>query len=160
MSLVSFIGPKPNLLDINQVNPPMRLEVSQPILDFADMAKLRGIEKITQGKFRSYTLDITYPLHWGHEGVDRKSTRLNSSHAKISPLPHPLPLRIYLAVLLQRPKPEPADHQPGQPADAAGSQPADPGLRRHGQAARHREDHAGQVPQLHAGHHLPAALGP
>jgi glutamate synthase (NADPH/NADH) large chain/glutamate synthase (ferredoxin) len=41
MSLVSFIGPKPNLLDINQVNPPMRLEVSQPVLDFADMAKLR-----------------------------------------------------------------------------------------------------------------------
>ena len=39
MSLVSFIGPKPNLLDINQVNPPMRLEVSQPILDFADMAE-------------------------------------------------------------------------------------------------------------------------
>ena len=33
MSLVSFIGPKPNLLDINQVNPPMRLEVSQPILE-------------------------------------------------------------------------------------------------------------------------------
>ncbi len=27
MSLVSFIGPKPNLLDINAVNPPMRLEV-------------------------------------------------------------------------------------------------------------------------------------
>jgi glutamate synthase (NADPH) large chain len=44
MSLVSFIGPKPNLLDINQVNPPMRLEVSQPVLDFADMAKLRNIE--------------------------------------------------------------------------------------------------------------------
>jgi glutamate synthase (NADPH/NADH) large chain len=42
MSLVSFIGPKPNLLDINQVNPPMRLEVAQPILDFADMAKLQG----------------------------------------------------------------------------------------------------------------------
>ena len=37
MSLVSFIGPKPNLLDINQVNPPMRLEVSQPVLNFADM---------------------------------------------------------------------------------------------------------------------------
>ena len=66
MSLVSFIGPKPNLLDINQVNPPMRLEVSQPILDFADMAE----------------------------------------------------------------------------------------------AARHREAHARQVPQLHAGHHLPAGLGP
>jgi glutamate synthase (NADPH/NADH) large chain/glutamate synthase (ferredoxin) len=76
MSLVSFIGPKPNLLDINQVNPPMRLEVSQPVLDFADMAKLRDIEKHTQGKFRSYTLDITYPLAWGHEGVEAKLASL------------------------------------------------------------------------------------
>ena len=78
MSLVSFIGPKPNLLDINQVNPPMRLEVSQPILDFADMAKLRDIEKHTHGKFRSYTLDITYPLAWGHEGVEAKLASLNA----------------------------------------------------------------------------------
>ncbi len=76
MSLVSFIGPKPNLLDINQVNPPMRLEVSQPILNFADMAKLRDIEKHTQGKFRSATLDITYPLTWGHEGVEAKLASL------------------------------------------------------------------------------------
>ncbi|MDB5946017.1 MAG: gltB, partial [Ramlibacter sp.] len=78
MSLVSFIGPKPNLLDINQVNPPMRLEVSQPILDFADMAKLRDVEKHTHGKFRSYTLDITYPLAWGHEGVEAKLASLNA----------------------------------------------------------------------------------
>ncbi|MBT0569445.1 glutamate synthase subunit alpha [Curvibacter sp. CHRR-16] len=76
MSLVSFIGPKPNLLDINQVNPPMRLEVSQPVLDFADMAKVRNIEQHTQGKFRSYTLDITYPLAWGHEGVEAKLASL------------------------------------------------------------------------------------
>jgi glutamate synthase (NADPH/NADH) large chain len=76
MSLVSFIGPKPNLLDINQVNPPMRLEVSQPVLDFADMAKLRDIDQHTQGKFRSYTLDITYPLAWGHEGVEAKLASL------------------------------------------------------------------------------------
>ncbi|MEO7108100.1 MAG: glutamate synthase-related protein, partial [Rhodoferax sp.] len=76
MSLVSFIGPKPNLLDINQVNPPMRMEVSQPVLDFADMAKLRDIETHTQGKFRSYTLDITYPLDWGHEGVEAKLASL------------------------------------------------------------------------------------
>uniref|UniRef100_UPI0035B09452 glutamate synthase-related protein n=1 Tax=Hylemonella sp. TaxID=2066020 RepID=UPI0035B09452 len=76
MSLVSFIGPKPNLLDINQVNPPMRLEVSQPILDFQDMGKLRNIEATTQGKFRSYTLDITYPLGWGREGVEAKLASL------------------------------------------------------------------------------------
>ena len=76
MSLVSFVGPKPNLLDINQVNPPMRLEVSQPVLDFTDMAKLRDIERHTQGKFRSYTLDITYPLAWGREGVEAKLASL------------------------------------------------------------------------------------
>ncbi len=76
MSLVSFIGPKPNLLDINQINPPMRLEVAQPVLDFTDMAKLRDIQKHTQGKFSSYTLDITYPLVWGHEGVEAKIASL------------------------------------------------------------------------------------
>jgi glutamate synthase (NADPH) large chain len=53
MSLVSFIGPKPNLLDINNINPPLRLEVSQPILDFEDMEKIRHIERYTDGKFRA-----------------------------------------------------------------------------------------------------------
>ncbi|WP_062195882.1 MULTISPECIES: glutamate synthase-related protein [Caldimonas] len=76
MSLVSFIGPKPNLLDINAVNPPMRLEVSQPILDFDDMARLRQIERHTGGKFKSYELNITYPLQWGREGVEAKLASL------------------------------------------------------------------------------------
>jgi glutamate synthase (NADPH) large chain len=76
MSLVSFVGPKPNLLDINQVNPPMRLELHQPILDFEGMAKLREIEKHTHGKFKSATIDITYPLSWGREGVEAKLASL------------------------------------------------------------------------------------
>ncbi|WP_313299385.1 glutamate synthase-related protein [Diaphorobacter sp.] len=76
MSLVSFVGPKPNLLDINQVNPPMRLELHQPILDFQGMAKLREIEKYTHGKFKSATIDITYPLAWGKEGVEAKLASL------------------------------------------------------------------------------------
>ena len=76
MSLVSFIGPKPNLLDINQVNPPLRLEVSQPILDAADMVKLREIGPRTQGKFNSAVLDITYPLAWGPEGVEARLASL------------------------------------------------------------------------------------
>jgi glutamate synthase (NADPH/NADH) large chain len=76
MSLNSFIGPKPNLLDINAVNPPMRLEVTQPILDFDDMARLRAIEKHTSGKFKPYELDIVYPLAWGHEGVEAKLASL------------------------------------------------------------------------------------
>ncbi|QKV54284.1 glutamate synthase-related protein [Comamonas antarctica] len=76
MSLVSFIGPKPNLLDINQVNPPMRLEVHQPVLDFAAMDKLRNIAEHTQGKFKSETIDITYPLAWGKQGVEAKLASL------------------------------------------------------------------------------------
>lgn len=76
MSLVSFIGPKPNLLDINAVNPPMRLEVPQPILDFEDMARLRQVEQHTGAKFKAYTLDITYPLAWGAEGVEAKLASL------------------------------------------------------------------------------------
>jgi glutamate synthase (NADPH/NADH) large chain len=70
MSLVSFIGPKPNLLDTNNVNPPMRLEVSQPILGFDDMARLRSISSHTGGKFKSYELNICYPVAWGKEGIE------------------------------------------------------------------------------------------
>ena len=70
MSLVSFIGPKPNMLDTNNINPPMRLEVQQPILDFADIAKLRNISAHTTGKFKSYELNICYPVSWGKEGIE------------------------------------------------------------------------------------------
>ncbi|HZW72236.1 MAG TPA: glutamate synthase central domain-containing protein, partial [Caldimonas sp.] len=76
MSLVSFIGPKPDLLDINAVNPPMRLEVAQPILDVVDMARLRAIAGHTGAKFQSYGLDITYPLAWGAEAVEAKLASL------------------------------------------------------------------------------------
>jgi glutamate synthase domain-containing protein 2/glutamate synthase domain-containing protein 1/glutamate synthase domain-containing protein 3 len=76
MSLNSFIGPKPNLLDINAVNPQMRLEVSQPVLDFDDMARLRAIEKHTFGKFKPHEIDIVYPIEWGREGVEAKLASL------------------------------------------------------------------------------------
>lgn len=76
MSLVSFIGPRPNLLDLNNTNPPMRLEVSQPVLDFNDMAKIRKIHLLTGHKFRSYELDITYPVMWGKEGIEARLASL------------------------------------------------------------------------------------
>lgn len=76
MSLVSFIGPKPNLLDINNVNPPLRLEVSQPVLDFAAMAQIRDIDQVTGKKFRSFELDITYPAAWGPEGIEARVAAL------------------------------------------------------------------------------------
>lgn len=81
MSLVSFIGPKPNLLDINNVNPPLRLEVSQPVLDFAAMAQIRTIAEITGQKFRSLELDITYPVSWGREGIEACIAALCSNAA-------------------------------------------------------------------------------
>ena len=76
MSLVSFIGPKPNLLDTNNINPPMRLEVSQPILDFDDITKIRHIGHYTNGKFRSYELDICYPASWGKAGIEARLASL------------------------------------------------------------------------------------
>jgi glutamate synthase (NADPH/NADH) large chain len=75
-SLVSFIGPKPNLLGIDEMNPPLRLEVSQPVLDFFEMEKIRHIERYTGGKFRSFELDITYPLAWGREAVEARLASL------------------------------------------------------------------------------------
>jgi len=75
-SLVSFIGPKPNLLGIDEMNPPLRLEVSQPVLDFFEMEKIRHIERYTGGKFRSFELDITYPLAWGKEAVEARLASL------------------------------------------------------------------------------------
>ncbi|HJW54035.1 MAG TPA: glutamate synthase-related protein, partial [Burkholderiaceae bacterium] len=76
MSLVSFVGPKPNLLDTNNINPPMRLEVSQPVLDYADIAKLRNISTHTGGKFKSHELNICYPVAWGKEGIEARLASL------------------------------------------------------------------------------------
>ncbi len=76
MSLVSFIGPRPNLLDLNNINPPMRIEVSQPILDFDDIAEIRAIDALTGDKFRSYEIDICYPVAWGNEGIEARLASL------------------------------------------------------------------------------------
>ncbi|HJS38610.1 MAG TPA: glutamate synthase large subunit [Burkholderiales bacterium] len=75
-SLVSFIGPKPNLLGIDEMNPPLRLEVSQPVLDFYEMEKIRHIERYTSGKFRALELDITYPVDWGRDAVEARLASL------------------------------------------------------------------------------------
>src|SRR5689334_15950343 len=78
MSLVSFIGPKPNLLGIDELNPPLRLEVSQPVLDFYEMEKIRHIDRYTQGKFKSWELDICYPVAWGKEAIEAKLASLRA----------------------------------------------------------------------------------
>ncbi len=78
MSLVSFIGPKPNLLGIDENNPPIRLEVSQPVLDFDQMSLIRGIADASENKFRSYELDICYPVAWGKEAIEARLASLAS----------------------------------------------------------------------------------
>ncbi len=65
MSLVSLIGPRPNLLGLHSGGEHMRLEVSQPILTNKDLERIRNIEKATKGAFRTCTLDICYPADWG-----------------------------------------------------------------------------------------------
>ncbi|MGH8664000.1 MAG: glutamate synthase large subunit, partial [Burkholderiales bacterium] len=76
MSLVSFVGPKPNLLGVDETNPPLRLEISQPVLDFEQMETIRHIERYTDGKFRSFELDITYPVAWGKEAIEARLASL------------------------------------------------------------------------------------
>ncbi|MDH4151027.1 MAG: glutamate synthase-related protein, partial [Betaproteobacteria bacterium] len=75
-SLTSFIGPKPNLLGVDEMNPPIRLEVSQPVLDFFEMEKIRNIDSYTDGKFKSWELDITYPVAWGKEAIEARLASL------------------------------------------------------------------------------------
>jgi glutamate synthase (NADPH/NADH) large chain len=75
-SIVSFIGPKPNLLGIDEMNPPLRLEISQPVLDFFEMEKIRHIDRYTDGKFKSFEIDTTYPIAWGKEAVEARLASL------------------------------------------------------------------------------------
>jgi len=76
MSLVSFIGPRPNLLSPDSTEPAMRLEVSQPILTFEDMEKLRRASTFTQGHFRSDILSMCYPAEWGAGGMQAALAQL------------------------------------------------------------------------------------
>jgi glutamate synthase (NADPH/NADH) large chain len=70
MSLVSLIGPRPNLLGLHSGGEYMRLEVSQPILTNKDLERIRNIEKTTNGAFRTCTLDICYSATLGAAGMD------------------------------------------------------------------------------------------
>ncbi|MDP2239637.1 MAG: glutamate synthase-related protein [Burkholderiales bacterium] len=75
-SLVSFIGPRPNLLGINESNPPLRLEIGQPVLNFEEMDKIRHIDRYTDGKFSSCELDICFPLAWGMQAIEARLASL------------------------------------------------------------------------------------
>ena len=75
MSLVSMIGPRPNLLGRN-AGTHKRLEVAQPILSDEDLAKIRAVNELLDGAFRTATLDATWPAAEGGEGLDGALERL------------------------------------------------------------------------------------
>jgi glutamate synthase (NADPH) large chain len=68
MSLVSIIGPRPNLFDLEGVSKVKRLEVRQPILTNADLEKIRSISDMGD-HFKSLTLDTTWPAAEGAAGM-------------------------------------------------------------------------------------------
>jgi glutamate synthase (NADPH/NADH) large chain len=75
MSLVSMIGPRPNLLGHHAGNH-YRLEVSQPILTNADLEKIRDIDSLAGGAFRTKTIDTTWPAAEGAGGMEKAVERI------------------------------------------------------------------------------------
>ncbi|PTM94338.1 glutamate synthase large subunit [Mycoplana dimorpha] len=75
MSLVSFIGPRPNILDHLGAAHAKRMEVRQPILTNGDLEKIRSIGH-TEDRFDTKTLDFTYDVTRGAEAMPEMLDRL------------------------------------------------------------------------------------
>ncbi|MGO9474515.1 MAG: glutamate synthase large subunit, partial [Rhodomicrobium sp.] len=71
MSLVSFIGPRPNILDLEGNWKLKRLEVSQPILTNDELERIRRIAQVPDTPFKTITLDVTYSADLGAAGMKR-----------------------------------------------------------------------------------------
>ena len=69
MSLVSMIGPRPNLLG-RVAGTHKRLEVEEPVLTNADLAKIRSVEEALDGAFRTETIDMTWDAKSGVAGLE------------------------------------------------------------------------------------------
>jgi glutamate synthase (NADPH) large chain len=69
MSLVSLVGPRPNLLDLESGGKHIRLELHHPILTNVDLEKIRHIEDTSGGAFRTDTLSICYDAVQGAAGM-------------------------------------------------------------------------------------------
>ena len=69
MSLLSLIGPRPNLFGQSDGGKAMRLTVPQPLLTNNELERIRQIEDHTNGAFRTKTLNICYPVSEGKRGL-------------------------------------------------------------------------------------------
>jgi len=70
MSLVSLIGPRPNLLGLDEGGTHKRLEVEQPVLTNQDLEKIRRIEARSGGAFKTKTFTLCYPSDLGASGME------------------------------------------------------------------------------------------
>ncbi len=82
MSLVSIIGPRPNLFDIEGTSRTKRLEVRQPILTDSDLEKIRAISDMNDNQFKSCTLDATFQADQGAAGLEPTLKQLKASAEK------------------------------------------------------------------------------
>jgi glutamate synthase (NADPH/NADH) large chain len=70
MSLVSIIGPRPNLFDLEGISTTKRLEARQPILTNDDLEKIRSIFEVGDSHFKSLTLDASWAADLGAGGLE------------------------------------------------------------------------------------------
>uniref|UniRef100_A0A450S421 Glutamate synthase [NADPH] large chain n=1 Tax=Candidatus Kentrum sp. FW TaxID=2126338 RepID=A0A450S421_9GAMM len=73
MSLLSVIGPRPNLLALDAMGDHKRLDAPQPILSNRELARIRTIGEQADSHFRSKTLSICYPVYPrtpGNSGIE------------------------------------------------------------------------------------------
>ena len=76
MSLVSLIGPRPNLLAHHSAGAQMRLETHQPILTNEDLEKVREIHDLSGAAFRTMNLNMCFPAAQGAAGLGPAVERL------------------------------------------------------------------------------------
>jgi len=76
MSLVTFIGPRPNLLDLEGTSKQKRLEAAHPILTNENLERIRAIGEVADNQFRTVTLDITYPAKQSTGGMGHALEKL------------------------------------------------------------------------------------
>ena len=82
MSLVSIIGPRPNLLDLTGMSRTKRLEVRQPILANEDLEKIREITEDPNNHFKSITLDTVWAADQGAAGMAKAIEALSAQAEK------------------------------------------------------------------------------
>lgn len=70
MSLVSLVGPKPNLFGLIENTQRKWLEIKIPVLSNIDLEKIRHIESYVDGTFHTCTLNICWSAEDGISGLE------------------------------------------------------------------------------------------